>query len=226
MAPSPSRGNPNPSVQPTTIPAIPVNQPIPIVDDNGNVIITVEFETPNGGSLNVNPGNGISSLGGQNIDSPLVDFILLDQFGFEVQPTGGVTICIETPADSDDACLGFLDEKSKPPRWECEDPCLDRNDDGFLCGSTRHFTSFAVLLGGNQADCKESGDLIFNKAWKDGVLIGSITAGLLCFLLVGAIFLAVTPLGSRIVRGEEGHRVSRLRDETTSGPLTVEVDSV
>jgi hypothetical protein len=44
-------------------------------------------------------------------------------------------------------CLSYLDEKEDPPKWKCVDECLEKKG-GMLCGSTDHFTSFAVLLGG------------------------------------------------------------------------------
>merc|ERR1712080_524851 len=103
-------------------------------------------------------------------------------------------------------------------RWRCEDSCLTQDKEGLLCGKTDHFTSFAVLLGGNGGDCGGSNDLIFDEAWKDAALIVSITVTLVCCLLILTIFLAATKVGSRVVRGKEGDRVSRLRTEST-GPL-------
>lgn len=47
--------------------------------------------------------------------------------------------------DAGSLCLGFLDESADPPRWECEDTCLERDDNEF-CGKTDHFTNFALLL--------------------------------------------------------------------------------
>lgn len=53
---------------------------------------------------------------------------------------------IEKAVKSNDACLGFFDERDK--QWVCEDRCLETNDDGQVCGSTGHFTNFAILLSG------------------------------------------------------------------------------
>jgi hypothetical protein len=43
--------------------------------------------------------------------------------------------------------LAFLNEETN--KWECEDPCLESKGD-LLCGSTSHFTSFALLLAGTE----------------------------------------------------------------------------
>lgn len=57
------------------------------------------------------------------------------------------TICIRPNAGAElkGACLGYFDEVSSS--WKCEDPCLVKSDK-LLCGSTSHFTSFAILLSG------------------------------------------------------------------------------
>ena len=59
-------------------------------------------------------------------------------------------------------CLGYLNERVNPPKWECQDSCLSKGKDGY-CGKTNHFTSFAVLLdssgggGGGKGPCASSG---------------------------------------------------------------------
>lgn len=45
-----------------------------------------------------------------------------------------------------EACLGYLDEECG--EWVCEDKSLEAKR-GQLCGSTGHFTSFAILIGAN-----------------------------------------------------------------------------
>ncbi len=72
-----------------------------------------------------------------------------------------IDVCIRTEAGTttDKACLGYLDESTKPPKWTCEDECLTKGNDGLLCGSTSHFTNFAILLvggRGNETKCTDS----------------------------------------------------------------------
>ena len=61
----------------------------------------------------------------------------------------------------------------EPPRWRCEDPCPTANGNK-VCGTTRHFTSFALLLGGGfgGASCGSNDEWIIGQ-WEDIVLIGS-----------------------------------------------------
>eukprot|EP00339_Tiarina_fusa_P013003 CAMPEP_0117026342 /NCGR_PEP_ID=MMETSP0472-20121206/19379_1 /TAXON_ID=693140 ORGANISM="Tiarina fusus, Strain LIS" /NCGR_SAMPLE_ID=MMETSP0472 /ASSEMBLY_ACC=CAM_ASM_000603 /LENGTH=766 /DNA_ID=CAMNT_0004733329 /DNA_START=201 /DNA_END=2501 /DNA_ORIENTATION=- len=221
--PTPNRAVPTPVIQPTKAPA--TAGPIPISDENGDVVVIIDLgEQNDGNTLVVSPVANIPVLGSSSIESLLVSFVLLDKFGFEIQPSADVEICISAPAaQKDDSCLGFLDESAKPPRWKCEDPCLEQNKEGFLCGNTDHFTSFAVLLDGTGNSCKGSGDLIFDEGWQDAILISSVSAGILCILLVITVFLAVTKIGSKVVRGDEGHRISKLRNSSLMETSVVEV---
>jgi hypothetical protein len=69
--------------------------------------------------------------------------------------TAPATVCIDAAnADSKSGCLGYIDERVDPPKWVCEDPCVKHNGNT-LCGTTDHFTSFAILLNGGlpDADC-------------------------------------------------------------------------
>ncbi|MCB9666151.1 MAG: hypothetical protein H6732_18730 [Alphaproteobacteria bacterium] len=68
------------------------------------------------------------------------------------------TVCLQGKRSDEPACLGYLDASVSPPVWRCEDPCLDATDDGLYCGTTSHFTNFAILLGGADPDtCKDGG---------------------------------------------------------------------
>ena len=146
--------------------------------------------------------------GTNSIQSLPVSLILLNELGVEIQPSGSVEICLKADSDEDDSCLAFLNENQSPPKWECEDKCLERNDNDLLCGETDHFTNFAVLFTGKR-NCGEF-DYIFDEAWKDGVLIGCISGAIICYLLIGTIIL-VSPCGSKILRGTEGQRIYALR---------------
>jgi len=72
-------------------------------------------------------------------------------------------ICITVPGtvDTSKACLGYLDEAKSPAQWRCEDACLSKKDKGGatqLCGSTNHFTNFAILLGGGSGASDKCSD--------------------------------------------------------------------
>ena len=68
-----------------------------------------------------------------------------------------VEICLSLggKADPGDLCLGYFDDKSGG--WKCEDVCLEKSGDQ-LCGSTDHFTNFALLLSGGAGKNKDSCD--------------------------------------------------------------------
>jgi len=63
---------------------------------------------------------------------------------------------IKAAVENNDACLGFFDEHDK--QWRCEDTCVEVNDKGQVCGSTDHFTNFAVLLSGGDGKEKCGGE--------------------------------------------------------------------
>jgi hypothetical protein len=56
-----------------------------------------------------------------------------------------------------ESCLGYFDEKAND--WKCEDTCLSEKDK-MLCGSTSHFTNFAILLSGGQGENGSCGDAL------------------------------------------------------------------
>ena len=56
----------------------------------------------------------------------------------------------------EDACLAFWDDLKSPPEWRCEDRDLKKQKDRTLCGSTAHFTNFAILLAGTDASGPDS----------------------------------------------------------------------
>jgi hypothetical protein len=60
-----------------------------------------------------------------------------------------VSICFKLQTDQvDDLCLAYIDESVSPPKWRCEDSCLEQVGRDQVCGKTDHFTNFAILLGG------------------------------------------------------------------------------
>ena len=83
-----------------------------------------------------------------DLGSTLVDLTLLDENGRSVHNLPDtVKICLkeEKSFKKDSACLSFYDEKRED--WHCQDDCLESSSSGY-CGTTDHFTSFALLLNG------------------------------------------------------------------------------
>lgn len=210
-----------PDVAPTVAPD--PQSPVNVVDEDGDVIGVIDLgNNPGGDDLVITPVPLDDVPNRNDIGSSIISLVLLDIFGNEVQPTSEVEICFNSIDGEDESCLGFLDESENPPVWKCQDRCLSRKD-GLLCGNTDHFTSFALLLGGGLNGCSDSDDYILGDAWKDGVLIGSLTFALCCCFLIITILLAATPCGSRIVRGSEGHRISKLRGSRNLDATELEV---
>lgn len=112
------------------------------------------------GTVKAKPG---VSDGATPLASSVVEVTLVDDGGNPVsQLDGDVQICLRPNpgADTGTSCLGYLNEKTKT--WVCEDECLSANDKGQLCGSTNHFTNFALLLtGGSGSSDKCRDDLVY-----------------------------------------------------------------
>lgn len=171
-----------------------------IVVDNPNIDIIEQSDTANIQSIVLNVRLEDNS----------------DQLGGDVQ------ICIEpiqSNSNSDDLCLGYLDESLNPPEWKCEDNCLDENSNGLYCGNTNHFTNFALLLaGGSNNGCNgNSSDFWITKSsWGDFALL--LTCALFCIVFSVIIVLGtqfITPI-KRFMYGEEGMRISISRSNARS----------
>jgi len=146
--------------------------------------------------------------------SVVFNITLTDTLGGDVQPESA-RICLETSGGNvDDQCLGFLDESDpENPRWKCQDECLSERDDGTVCGTSSHFTSFAILLSGSVgADgCGNNSSNFFTGAyWSDSIVLAVFSISLVSFLVFGAFLLAFTKPGRRILYGKEGLRIHRL----------------
>ena len=141
------------------------------------------------------PSGAIITSGGVDAElvsasdtSAVVSVIINLEIADPVESLGGqVEICLEadnTINSSDDVCLGFLDESAEPPEWICEDRCLQEASDGLFCGSTDHFTNFALLLDlSDDNDCNSSGDQdVF--VW---LSLGFLIAALIIILIAVAL---------------------------------------
>jgi hypothetical protein len=125
---------------------------------------------------------------------------------------GTAQLCFDANQDYETSqiCLGFLDESVNPPIWKCEDKCLSSTND-LWCGTTTHFTNFAILLTGNTyQDCDSTWDYIISQD-ADLVLLGCLVVLVWILLLMFVCFIWATPLGQQIFYGKEGYRILKLR---------------
>ena len=139
----------------------------------------------------------------------------------DVQPSGEVELCFSADTNQrKDACLAYLDVNFSPARWVCQDKCLKKKGDS-LCGKTDHFTNFAILLAGNQDGCEDP-EMIFDEAWKDGVLIACLAAFIWGLLLVFSVWVLFTHSGKKLLLGKEGYRLHILRSLGDQTSITVQ----
>jgi len=100
------------------------------------------------------------------------------------------------------ACLGYIDSSG---RWQCEDKCPSMSNSTQICGSTSHFTNFAVLLsGGGGRQCNS----YITGSWRGDLGLAASVAGFV--IVVGVVVLAFgyTQTGRRFISGREGVRAS------------------
>ena len=116
-----------------------------------------------------------------------------------------------------DACLGYIDEFASPPQWICEDKCLKQSNDNYLCGRTKHLTSFAVLFGGvaNEAgggsDCGDDDkNYILGSYDKDLTLVAAVAGFVILLAVIFFVIFSYSPL-KKFAYGKEGNRNLLLR---------------
>lgn len=185
--------------------------------------ISIDAQDEEGLTLIVQRGS-TEAIGTSRDDrqSVVVDLTLISGDGTTVQPTSDVEICLDVDDKSETAdhgCLAFFDEEES--QWVCEDLCLDIDDDGRACGSTDHFTNFAILLsggsGGAGGQCSSaSEDYILDAAWQDLTLVASFCgAAIVCCVLVALVALCLPGVFDR-VHGKEYARIRTLRSHDTA----------
>ena len=122
---------------------------VPIIDDNGELIGTVSNNIITEGTiLIISQGKNDNEITNQL--SPVIDISLYDtnSENYITSFKTDVEICLKSNNDKNPQCLSYFDENKNS--WECEDPCLDDiGDNNWKCGTTNHFTSFALLLQGD-----------------------------------------------------------------------------
>ena len=130
------------------------------------------------------------------------------------------------PCDDDDdgkerdACLATLSSN----KWSCVDKSLRDRGSNLVCGTTRHFSSFAVLLsgsggggGGGGCDSTNNGYMI---SWGgDLALAGGITLAVIMLCAVIVVVSYFKPI-RKLLYGKEGYRIDSLRRSTASGRLS------
>jgi len=158
-----------------------------VVSGSG-VIVNTGSNSNSPGNIDIQEGTSEAILAaGSNLGSIVVSIRLFDENGNSIQPDSDLEICLESEEKSDDLCLGSYSEETG--KWECDDPCLEENSDGFYCGDVDHLTNFALLLqGGGSGGCGSSAnDYILGSAFNDLMLI--MSCALFCIIF---IFIAVS----------------------------------
>jgi len=156
------------------------------------------------------------------IISQIVEISLVSENGESLNFDGNAKLCFQVNETDSDSCLGYLDESISPPKWKCEDECLDSHQ-GQLCGSTSHFTSFAILLSGGSGSNCGSSNYILGSGLYDLALILSFVGSLWICLCLFVFIVECTPLGKSVFFGKEHKRVKALRSyaHTTHSQVVV-----
>jgi len=200
----------------TTISVGSGTDPTTVECDDGTTVVTVTTTTDV--PIVISPGNPalIDDAGTNDVVSAVVDVRLLD--GGNAPET---EICLTVSSRvNDDSCLAFIDESKNPPEWRCEDSCLDYDSDSSVaCGTTDHFTNFAILLDGGSAGGDPCGsstnDFITGVWWGDLTLAASLVACCCCFGIVFIALVSLFPPAQRLFRGSAGVQAQELRSLTT-----------
>lgn len=161
--------------------------------------------------LQITDGTEEAITSGINVVSTIFDVQLFDNNGNPIQPSTSITLCFESQ-DKDDVCLGSYSEEKK--EWECDDRCLEYDDNGNVCGDIDHLTNVGLLLnGGSGSDsvCGSSeNDYILGSALYDFILILSCVVVCCCIALFIIIFGTFTKRGKEVV----GYRYKTQKSDT------------
>eukprot|EP01096_Ripella_sp_DP13-Kostka_P014687 TRINITY_DN670_c0_g1_i2.p1 TRINITY_DN670_c0_g1~~TRINITY_DN670_c0_g1_i2.p1 ORF type:complete len:1080 (+),score=387.12 TRINITY_DN670_c0_g1_i2:165-3404(+) len=204
-----------------------LNQTIPVRGPVSNATI-LDSRGDTTGTVVIKGTNNAATIRIENVDDDLLrraqpvvfqsvvfNITLVDTLGQDVQPESAL-ICLETSGGEDISkqCLGFLDESDPAkPEWKCQDECLQKGAKGKVCGTSSHFTSFAILLSGSVGSdpCGDNSSDFFTGAyWSDSVVVAVIAAFILFLFIFSAIVLTFTKPGRAVLYGKEGLRIKRL----------------
>jgi len=195
---------------------------------DGELLVQVPFASDNGQPIVMNQPD--PELISSSDTSDIVSFIVDIHFEFPgATMEGDVKVCIRPDPNippKKDICLGFLDTSFDPPEWSCSAVCLEKEGD-LLCGYTDHFTNFALLLGANtrgggSSDCDLNNDFFVTGSPSNDVILLTSCGVFMCFISACFLFCSdyFTPL-SKLVYGEDGYRIRRLRWNSTKKFLPV-----
>ena len=152
-----------------------------------------------------------------DIISNTFDIILLDPLGNQIQPQYEVEICLfvnGTIKSGNDICLGYYEVSSGS--WKCEDECLEEPNRDLVCGKTKHFTNFAILLTGTD-DCGNV-DIPSTVLY----LSAAFAIVMICIVIVSVMAHRI-PFVRRLILGNEAWRIESLRyEEKRLGSMAVD----
>ena len=178
-----------------------------LTDNNGDRIGSLRIKTRGPAVITVRAGE---SEDDDDVVSSVIDVTV------DGELDGDSTLCFVVDESRSDlrtkGCLGFYNDENE---WECEDACLDVEDDE-VCGKTSHFSTFAILLGGAGSAAGGCGvstayNGIFSKVGYDIALGAGVMGLVLCCCLIIIIVVMFVPPARRFVYGKEGHRIRKLR---------------
>ena len=131
---------------------------------------------------------------GSIVSNTVLAITLQDENGAGVPLTGNVELCFTASSlpDFEEGCLAFVNGNGE---WECEDSCLQSNNEGQVCGETDHFTNFAILLRsdtiGNNGGCATSNQENFALAIASAGCIAVSVVVVSLIILVSDIYLRI-----------------------------------
>jgi len=190
-----------------------------IADESGAKTVSVNIPAnviaglPPGSLINaqfvdVTSATAAISGSGFSLGSTIIDLTLTDSGGAPLNFAGDIELCFQVAAvdaNVNGACLGFLNEDTG--EWECQDELLQENGSGEFCGSTPHFTSFALLLGASCGpDCSSGQEQLIQ--W----LSLGFACGGVAMVLVGVMLVEVRIRNQRRRMTNQLRRTKALTD--------------
>ena len=183
------------------------HQELGLICDGVTLVITVEHEAEytlklSQSSEEILNRNVVSNTG---IDISMLDGAFPDS----------VEMCFPLSKDTekDEACLGYWDDSKSPAEWVCEDVCL-KNKKNRFCGSTDHFTNFAILLYGGADECEK--DYYVTGSFMGDMLLVWLLIALFILIWIVLIFLCSHSKIRVYFVGKETHRIRALRSSINS----------
>jgi len=159
--------------------------------------------------------------------------VRLGSLAIDVTLTNGVSqlaspaqVCfsIQPGTNYRSACLGYIDSSG---RWQCEDKYLTMSNSTQICGSTSHFTNFAVLLSGGGGGGQNKSYI--TGSWRGDLGLAASVAGFVIVVAVVVLAFGYTQTGRRFISGRQGVRTSMRklssRTDSRDGSVHLSVES-